>query len=151
MHVEKIRFDEVFDVVAEDGNFSFRSQGHTHYGVKLQKQLIPHEGSTYAIAFAKPGDWTTVLGWRDIASTEVMFAQRASFWWHFALTDIVMYALFFIVGGLLLSGAAGTWVVVVACVGMASHQIRLNKKVKRALSAAGVDIGDGTGVFARPT
>jgi hypothetical protein len=135
MHVEKVRFDEVFDVVAEDGNFSFRSEGHTHYGVKLRKQLIPREGSTYAIAFAKPGDWTTVLGWRDLASAEVVFAHPTSFWWYFALSDILMYGLLFIVGGYLLTGAAGTLAVTAVCACLAFYQMRVNRNVKRALSA----------------
>jgi hypothetical protein len=100
MHVEKIHFDEVFDAVAEDGNFSFRSHGRTHYGVKLQKHVIPRAGSTFAIAFAEPGNWSTVLGWRDLASTDVVFARPASFWLYFAVSDIVMYALFVDVGGL---------------------------------------------------
>jgi hypothetical protein len=151
MQVEKFHFDEVFDVVAEDGHFSFRSQGRTHYGVKLQKHVIPRKGSTFAVAFAKPGNWTTVLGWRDLASANVMFARPTSFWWHFALSDIVMYGLLFILGGFLLAGAGGTLVVTVVCACMAFYQMRLNDKVKRALSFAGANGDDGASAFVRHT
>jgi len=149
MHVEKIHFDEVFDAVAEDGNFSFRSHGRTHYGVKLQKHVIPRAGSTFAIAFAEPGNWSTVLGWRDLASTDVVFARPASFWLYFAVSDIVMYALFVVVGGYLYAGAGGTLAVTVVCACIAFYHMRLNHKVKRALSAGGVDVNDGADLLAR--
>lgn len=77
MHVEKVRFDEVFDIVAHRGSFSFRSGNRTHYAARLRHHVIPRPGSTFAIAFAEPGKWNTVLGWRELASPDVTLAHPA--------------------------------------------------------------------------
>lgn len=143
MHVETVRFDEVFDVAAAHGNFSFRSRGRTEYGVRLRNHVIPHAGATFAIAFAEPGEWSTVLGWRDLAAPDVMLTHPAWALWLSSLSDIVMFGLFFIAGGLLLAGPAGALAVALAIACIALFQIfrlmRRNRAVKRALLDAGVD------------
>lgn len=141
MHVEEIRFDEVFDVAAAHGNFSFRSRDRTEYGVRLRRHAIPRAGSTFAIAFAQPGNWNSVLGWRDLAAQKVMLTQPAWTSWLFGLSDIVLFGVFFIVPGLLLWGAGGALAVTAALAAVACFRglrlMRRNQAVKQALLAAG--------------
>lgn len=141
MHVESIRFDEVFDVAAQRGDFSFRSRNRTHYGVRLRKHLIPRPGASYAIAFAEPGKWDTVLGWRELASPDVMLAHPTWSAVLLGLSDIVCVGMLLIAAGLLLAGAAGALAAMLALACMALFQfwrtLRLNQAVKRALLAAG--------------
>lgn len=145
MHIEKVRFDEVFDVAAHRGDFSFRSRGHTQYGVNLKNDVIPREGSTFAIAFAEPGDWTTVLGWRDLESADVMLTRPTWSLWLFNLSDIILYGLILIVGGLLLAGVGGGIAVTVVIAAVAFYGIvrgmRLNHSVKEALLGTGMVSG----------
>lgn len=141
MHVESIRFDEVFDVAAHRGDFSFRSRNRTHYGVRLRSHVIPRPGSTFAIAFAEPGKWNTVLGWRELASPDVMLAHPTWSAVLLSLSDIVCVGMLLIAAGLLLAGAAGALAAMLALACMALFQVwrsqRLNQAVKRALLAAG--------------
>lgn len=120
MHVEKVRFDEVFDIVAPTGYFSFRSAGRTHYGVRLRERCIPAAGATFAVAFSEKGNWNSVLGWRAIDSYEVMLAHPAALTWLTALTEAPAGGLFGIACGLLLGGVA-------------LGQARSNRTVKQAL------------------
>ncbi|MGB9110344.1 MAG: hypothetical protein WCC39_16780 [Telluria sp.] len=137
VHVEKIRFDEVFDVVAHRGSFSFRSGNRTHYGARLQNHLIPRPGATFAIAFAEPDQWSTVLGWRELASAEVTLARPA---WHallLGLGDIACVGMVLIAAGLLLAGAFGALAAMLALACMTLFQYwrarRRNGAVEQAL------------------
>ncbi len=67
MHIQRIHFDKVFDVQQRRGLFSFASADGVTYSVHLPGRVIPAEGATWAVAFAQPGDWSTLLGWRDLA------------------------------------------------------------------------------------
>jgi hypothetical protein len=137
MHIEKFRFDSIFDVVAHRGDFSFSSQGRTEYGVRLQNGLIPREGSTFAIAYAEPGNWNTVLGWRDLAAAEVTLKCPMWLFWLDKLSDIALGGMFFTVGGLLFGGpkgaAAAALVIVLVLFVQGYRAMRLNRAVRQAL------------------
>lgn len=74
MHIQRIRFDKVFDVQAR--SFSFTSEGKHRYGVELPGRVVPHEGATYAVALAQPDDWSRVLGWREIGTRQVFVPRH---------------------------------------------------------------------------
>lgn len=141
MHIERIRFDEVFDVEALRGDFSFRSHGRPRYGVNLQNRVIPTAGSTFAVAFEKPGDWDTVLGCRDLAGRQVMLREPS--WAALMLQggDLLLSGSLLIGAGLamaaswpgLVAAALFTLAIVYAIV----HVVRLNRAVTRALLAVG--------------
>jgi hypothetical protein len=139
MHVQQIRFDDVFDVAAWRGDFSFRSRDRTEYGANLQAHVIPHEGSTLAIAFAEPGNWNTVLGWRDLATGKITLKQPTWSFWLAALADSILHGPFFIAGGFVFWGVQGALLAALASAGIVCFQAvrstRLNRAVKRALSS----------------
>lgn len=137
MHVEKVHFDEVFDV-APRGDFSFRSQGRTRYGVRLQSGVIPVNGSTFAVAFDQPGQWTTVLGWRDLPTGDVRLARPDWTLWFDALSDLFVPGALFVFGALLLGGAGVALAVAMAAAFLypAIRQMHQNRAVRRALLAA---------------
>ena len=145
MHVEQVHFDDVFDVEARRGDFSFSSRGRTQYGVKLPSHVIPRKGSIFAVAFAEPGKWTTVLGWRDLTSGTVTLKHPTWSIWFSKLSDTILYGPFFIVGGLLAGGLKGMFAVVVAIACIVLFQIframRFNQAVKQALLANGPENG----------
>nr|AGU11842.1 hypothetical protein [uncultured organism] len=136
MHIEKVRFDEVFDVAARAGNFSFRSQGRPRFGAKLKNHFIPAVGSTFAIAFAQPGDWASVLGWRDLASDDVVLARPTWAVWLLALGDATLHGAPLLVAGLVFGGLAGGLAAAAAFAGVALYRTRRNRAVKRALLGA---------------
>ncbi|MBQ5949092.1 hypothetical protein [Massilia sp. ST3] len=146
MKIERIHFDEVFDVAAWRGDFSFRSGGKPHYGVHIDNKVIPRAGSTYAIAFGRPGDWTSVLAWRDLSSSAV--GLKSPSWWMtlVAMFDVYYLAPAVIVPALLLGGPVAGGVAA-ACVGGAmlawiAHAMLRNRRLKRllgAMMAAGQD------------
>ena len=143
MHIEQVHFDEVFDVQAVRGDFSFRSRGRAHYGVNLQNRVIPRAGSAYAVAFGKPGDWTTVLGCRDLASSKVKLSQPG--WTAVVLQfgDFLFFGPLIVVAGLVLGGswlglvAATLFMLAIAYAVVLG--LRQNRAVTRALLAAGQD------------
>jgi len=139
MHIETIRFDDVFDVAARGGHFSFRTGGKTHYGVKLQNNLIPHAGSTYLIAFAQPGHWDTVLGWRDLASREVRLVHPTWELWLRLLSEVYMVGIALLALGFMLGGAGVALAIAAALLYPAYHRMRLNRAVRRALRAGPAD------------
>jgi len=136
MHVETVQFDDVFDVAPRGGDFSFRSGGKTQYGVKLENGMIPGKGATFAVAFDCPGQWSTVLGWRDLASGDVRLARPGWTLWLGTLSDLPTFGVFVVVGGLLLGGVGVALAVAAACQYPAARQMRRNRVVKRALLAA---------------
>jgi len=140
MHIERIDFDEVFDVQPGPGDFSFRSGGQTHYAVNLWRGLIPQAGSSYLIAFAKPGDWSTVLGWLDLQTGTRRLKNNT---WLAVLSDmtaIAWLAPFLLGGALLFIGPGAALAVLLALCGFAClrlYQIASRgRRVMRALSAA---------------
>lgn len=139
MHIETIRFDDVFDAAAHGGHFSFRSSGKTHYGVKLQNNLIPRAGATYTIAFAQPGHWDTVLGWRDLASSEVELAQPTWALWLRVVGDFYLVGLALMALGLVPGGGALALAIAAVLLYPACYQMRRNRAVRRALQAGPVD------------
>lgn len=82
MHIEQISFDRVFDGQALTGSFSFERGGWPVYGVSVPGMAIPTEGATYAVAFAEPGNWEKVLGWRDLSTPTVYLRETT---WQFAI------------------------------------------------------------------
>ncbi|MEH6434055.1 hypothetical protein [Massilia sp. DD77] len=139
MKIERIRFDEVFDVAACRGDFSFRSGGKTHYGVNLHNKVIPRAGSTYAVAFGRPGDWTSVLGWRDLATPAV--GLKTPGWWTtlVAMFDVYYLAPALIAPALLLGGPLAGLVAAACVAGLMlawiAHVMLRNRKLKRILGA----------------
>ncbi|WP_306397425.1 hypothetical protein [Telluria beijingensis] len=71
MHVERVRFDRVFDVRERLEEFSFEDGGRPVYGVRALGLGIPREGAIYAVVFLEPGNWETVVGWRDLTTARV--------------------------------------------------------------------------------
>jgi hypothetical protein len=136
MVVDTIHFDEVFDAAARSGGFSFRRGVRTEYGVRLKNRLIPAAGSTYAIAFGRRADWSSVLGWRDLATGKVTLARPTWAVWCLALGDIATWGALFVVAGLLLAGLWGALAVVAAYGALALVRTRRNRAVRRALLAA---------------
>ncbi|WP_036248929.1 hypothetical protein [Massilia sp. BSC265] len=104
MHIERIHFEAVFDVAPGRGDFSFRSGGRTEYGVNLRRGTIPRAGATYAVAFGRAGDWSSVLGWRDLAAQEVMLNHSTVGLLLARLYDIYWYGLFVFAGGFVFGG-----------------------------------------------
>lgn len=145
MHVERVQFDEVFDVAASRGCFSFRNAGRTEYGIRLEDGTIPRNGATFAIAFAEPGNWTTVLGWRDLAMPSVTLSYPVP---TFLLTqsfEIMLYGPFLVAGALVV-GSPGLALAVAALIfGIAffrsARRMRCNRAVKRALRTVAVENG----------
>ena len=132
MHIERIRIDRVFDAHAR-GAFSFDSGGAVVYGVALPGKVVPKAGTVLVVAFARPGDWASVLGWRDAAGGKVVLSHR---WWSEVDTvyDLALPAL---AAGVVLGGAAGgvaaLVAVVAAVVWLVAWIVRLNRRVRAAL------------------
>jgi len=97
MHIECVRFDKVFDVQPHARVFSFSSAGKSRYAVELPGGMVPPEGATYAVALARPDDWSRVPGWREIG-TQTVFLPRHTWlvrsvfielaWWLLCATAI---------------------------------------------------------------
>jgi hypothetical protein len=138
MHIEMIRFDAVFDVVERSGTFSFKSGDRTGYGVRLQNRAIPRQGAAYAVAFAERGNWQSVMGWRDLASNDVVLAQSTMSFQFWLLSDLIIYGCLFCAGLLLVAGGAALGLI--ALVAPAAWAVfllmRRSRKVKDALLAA---------------
>ena len=81
MYIEKIHFDEVFDVVDNLGTCSFSTGGLKRCAVTIAPHMIPRPGTTYIVAFTKPKDWRTVVGWRDVASGEITLTYSGAAYW----------------------------------------------------------------------
>lgn len=73
MHIECVRFDEIFDTVPRSGAFSFRSDGRPYYGVQAIDRAIPRAGARYAVVLSEPGNWAGLIGWRELGSSRVAF------------------------------------------------------------------------------
>lgn len=142
MLIEKIHFDEVFDVQALRGDFSFSTRGRPCYGVNLGNKVIPRPGATFAVAFVKPDDWSTVLAWRDLASKKVRFKQPSWAALLLAASDLILFGPLFITVGLTLAGewlVAGVFAALfaVGVLTMLTRGVMRNRMVERALLAVG--------------
>ena len=139
MQIERIHFEEVFDVAA--GDFSFRSEGRTHYGVSLGHGTIPEAGATYAVAFGRPGDWNSVLGWRDLGSPAVTLKHTAAGLVLATVYDIYWYGLFFFAGGFLFGGIrmalAFAALFIAGLVYVSFRNVQSLRRAKRALRSVG--------------
>jgi len=139
MQIERIHFEDVFDVAG--GDFSFRSEGRTHYGVSLGHGTIPQAGATYAVAFGRAGDWNSVLGWRDLASQEVILTHSTLGLVLSTVYDVYWYGLFFFVGGFLFGGirmALAFAALFIAGLGYVSYRnVRILRWARRALRSVG--------------
>ncbi|MDY0977462.1 hypothetical protein SOM61_21085 [Massilia sp. CFBP9012] len=85
MHIKQVRFDRIFDVQERTGDFSFEDGGWPVYGVNANGLTIPREGATYAVAFAEAGNWEKVIGWRDLAVSNVEIKRSA---WSLAIQTL---------------------------------------------------------------
>lgn len=141
MRIERIHFEEVFDIQSARGDFSFRSRGRARYGVNLHSGMIPRPGSTFAVAFEKPGDWGTVLGCRDLAGNQVKLRQPS---WTALLcggADFLLAAPVLIGAALVLGGSWPGMIVAALFILAIAYAIvlavRTNRAVTRALLAVG--------------
>jgi hypothetical protein len=137
VHLQRIHFDSVFDVQPGHGLFSFTSAGKTSYGVRLPGRVIPPEGATWAVAFGQADDWSTLLGWRDLATQRTTLNYKLLYWlfevdqllWWVAIPALVCCLYF---GGLWVAMA----LVVAGTAGAAwrlRHVVRRNRQVRAAL------------------
>lgn len=144
MQLERIHFEEIFDVVDRRGDFSFRSRGRAHYAACLRRGVVPRAGSTYLVAFARPGDWSSVLGWREASSQQAVLSYSAWSLLLIRLTDIYWWAPVFLGIGFLLGGIeAGLACAACFLAGLAYasvQDVRTLRAVRRALLAT--DAGD---------
>lgn len=137
MHIERIRFDRVFDIQPHHGVFSFASADQVTYGVHVPGRTIPREGAVWAVAFERPGDWSTLLGWRDMAAQRTRLTYQVRHLlvdqaWGVYWFAIPALALGLYVGGLWAAAA----IVAAAAAGgvwMLRHVVLRNRRVRAAL------------------
>ncbi|WP_332878326.1 hypothetical protein [Massilia sp. S19_KUP03_FR1] len=137
MHIQRIHFDKVFDVQQQLGMFSFASAGAVTYSVHLPCKVIPQEGETWAVAFGQPGDWSTLLGWRDLGAQRTTLNHRlrhviVDLAWGGYWVAVPIVALSIYVGG---PWAAGAVALAALCGGawLMRHVVRRNRLVRAAL------------------
>ena len=134
MHIQRIRFDKVFDVQAP--GFSFTGAGKTRYGIRLPGRTVPHEGASYAVALERPDDWSRILGWRELG-TQRVFLRGPAWLVVWAVTEAVFWVV--AVAALVAARLLGPWVLLllaaVACL-LALQLRRRNRALRQALLAA---------------
>jgi len=138
MYLERIHFDEVFDVVMPRSAFSFKSGGRVRYGASLGHRVVPDEGSTFAVVFAQPDNWTTVLGWRDLRSDTATLKYPVQLWSALSkLSNVLLLGPALFVAGLFFGGLAPAFAAALVPVGVASYklycQTQLNRQVESEL------------------
>lgn len=136
MHIQRIHFDRVFDVQPHRGMFSFASDDAVTYSVHLPGRVIPREGATWAVAFEAPGDWSTLLGWRDLAAQRTTLNHRL----HHVLSDVEMVYWFAIPALVLCVWFGGLWAALALLLASAAagawwlrKVIKRNRRVRAAL------------------
>jgi hypothetical protein len=102
MHIERVHFDDIFDVQAQC--FSFRSAGQVRYGVHLRRGAIPPVGATYVFALSSREEWSNPIGWMDVDTGNVMHEQSTWLEVLSGLGSFLWFAPFFLGGALLLGG-----------------------------------------------
>ena len=109
MYLERIYFDEIFDVVMRRSAFSFKSGGQVQYGASLGNRVVPDEGSTFAVVFAQPDNWSTVLGWRDLRFDTATLKYPVQSWSVLSeLSEVFLLSPAFFVAGLFFGAGLGT-------------------------------------------
>lgn len=106
MHIKQVRFDRMFDVQERTGDFSFEDGRWPVYGVNVAAMRIPREGASYAVAFAEAGNWNTVIGWRDLATSTVEIKRSA---WQLAIQQLPYNYLMIPVPYAISLGLGGYW------------------------------------------
>lgn len=154
MHIRQVRFDRVFDVQQATGDFSFEEGGWPVYGVNAAAMGIPREGSTHAVAFAEAGNWNTVIGWRDMATSTVQIKRSA---WQFAIQQLPYHYLMIPVPFAVSLGLGGYWaavpvaalmlLVVGACIYRAAWR---NRQAAQALREVHPAVPTAPGMRKRP-
>ena len=94
MHIEKIHFDNVFDVLYNLGTFSFSTGELKKYAVTVVPHMIPRPDTTYIVAFTKPEDWRTVGGWREVASGEIALTYSGWAYWLSEWIDGLIFTIY---------------------------------------------------------
>lgn len=135
MHIETITFDRVFDAVGASGDFSFESGGRRVFAVALGPGVIPPAGSTFAIAFGTPGDWSTVLAWRDLGTHTVGFRQVQWDLFWFDPETIIVLALLLALACLMLLGPLASGALVALLLALAYGRIRTLRRRKEHVRA----------------
>lgn len=137
MHVEQVQFDEVVDAAASRGDFPFRNAGRAWYGIHFPGKAIPRNGSTFVVAFAEPGNWASVLGWRNLALPAVTLANPTTSFLLSLAFELILYGPFFVVGALVYGGTVAAVVVgaIIAAISIwrVARVMRRNRAVARAL------------------
>jgi len=131
MHIERIHFDDVFDVNRQQGDFSYTSEGVKRYGARLRRGLIPCAGSTYLVAFAEAGDWSTVLGWRNLDTATRCYREPIWLATLSGIGSLLWLAPFFVFGALLFAGPGAALAVLLAmlcCTGLFSYRLVMRKR-----------------------
>lgn len=80
MPLVTVRLDRVFDVVYSSQknnghmtNFSIECDGHRHFALVLPGRLTFRDGMTVTAFLERENDWSTLQGWRDHATNEVIY------------------------------------------------------------------------------
>lgn len=86
MPLATVRFSRVFDVVRMSNrgdqwtDFSFDADIGTRYGARIPGHPVIEPGMQVTAYLDKVDDWTTIVGWRDHATGEVVMPGAASNW-----------------------------------------------------------------------
>lgn len=137
MHLQRIHFDKVFDVQSRIGMFSFTSGDAVTYGVHLPTGTIPQQGATWVVAFKEPGNWSTLLGWRDLAAQRTTLTYKIHHVllgeaWFIYWIALPALALTLFAGGPWVALALGT-ATVAGGIWMLRHVVLRNRRVRAAL------------------
>ena len=84
MHLLKIQFDRVFDVVQDPMKsysystlFSFESGGKRYFSVSIAGKPRIENGMQIVAALLKNDDWQSLLGWKDLHTGQIYLPNRA--------------------------------------------------------------------------
>lgn len=149
VHIDVVRFDRLFDVQASNGNFSFESGGRRRFAVELAGGEIPAEGARYAVALAEKDNWQKIVGWRDLAGTEVRLRESA---WDAALSGLHAWCMLAPLLVIFVLLSLGPWAALAAFlalfwlwVQMIGRALRRNRLVDEALRAVDPPAPPGRG------
>jgi hypothetical protein len=135
--LEQVRFERIFDAPSRTGTFSFEADGKRQFGVDLLDSEVPHEGSHYAFVLAEPGNWQTLLGWRDLSTSRVVVRDTLRqlaphiVWMAYAIVPLVMVLAWRLFGGWAVPVVAALAV----CAGLAFARtlLRRHRTIERIL------------------
>ena len=139
MPLETVRFDRVFGITKTSQNrmpvtlFGFQSGDHIEYSAAAPGEPRIEAGMTVTAYLREPGNWQTVVAWRDHGSGEIICEAEVG--WVLCVFGLV--ALCFLVPRLwhqpvtlLLAASVPT-----ALFGAGVHNIRFLRSVRRQLLA----------------